>query len=60
MKKNTRSSVFMNCMEKIKVDHYYESIEEALVRTSFPDDKQLKIDLKLKPVYKDRETLCIF
>ena len=50
----------MNCMEKIKVDHYYESIEEALVRTSFPDDKQLKIDLKLKPVYKDRETLCIF
>lgn len=47
----------MNLYGKIKVDHYYESIEEALVRTSFPDDKQLKIDLKLKPVYKDREKL---
>lgn len=56
-KTNTLNKIFMNLYGKIKVDHYYESIEEALVRTSFPDDKQLKIDLKLKPVYKDREKL---
>ena len=36
-KTNTLNKIFMNLYGKIKVDHYYESIEEALVRTSFPE-----------------------
>ena len=47
----------MNLYLKIQRERYYESIEEVLLKTKFPDDKQLKIDLKLKPIYKDREKL---
>ena len=54
---NSLNKTFMNLYLKIQRERYYESIEEVLLKTKFPDDKQLKIDLKLKPIYKDREKL---
>lgn len=54
---NTLNKIFMNLYLKINRDNYYESIEKVLLKTKFPDDKELKLELKIKPVYKDRARL---
>lgn len=54
---NGLNKIFMNLYLKINRNRYYESIEEVLLKTKFPDDKQLKVELKIKPIYKDRDRL---
>ncbi|MCB2295921.1 DUF4357 domain-containing protein [Clostridium algoriphilum] len=54
---NALNKIFMNLYSKIKKDDYYVSIETYILKQNFPDDKKLKDDIKLKPLYKDREKL---
>lgn len=54
---NALNKIFMNLYSKIKVDDYYGSLEAYIVKQNFPEDKKLKEDLKLKPLYKDRDKL---
>lgn len=54
---NALNKIFMNLYSKIKEDDYYGSIETYIIKQNFPDDKRLKEELKLKPIYKDRDKL---
>lgn len=54
---NNLNKIFMNLYSKIKEDNYYGSIEASILKQNFPDDKRLKEELKLKPLYKDRNKL---
>ena len=51
------NKTFMNLYFKIDHGSYYDSLEKHLVNTNFPSDRSLKDELKIKPVYKDKEKL---
>lgn len=54
---NALNKIFMNLYLKIDKGNYYESVESYLFKQKFPSDKQLKEELKIKNLYKDREKL---
>lgn len=52
---NSLNKIFMSLYSKIDSQKYYESFEKILVNQNFPEDEELKLALKLKPIYKDKE-----
>lgn len=54
---NALNKIFMNLYSKINKNDYYGSIETYILKQKFPDDKTLREELKLKPLYKDRDKL---
>lgn len=54
---NALNRIFMTLYDKIDKNNYYSSLESYLLTQNFPNDKQLKEDLKIKQVYKDEKKL---
>lgn len=54
---NALNKIFMNLYTKINKKNYFESLEHYLSKQNFPSNKILRDELKIKPVYKDREKL---
>lgn len=54
---NALNKIFMNLYSKIDYEDYYNSIEIYILKQKFPDDKTLREELKIKPLYKDRDKL---
>lgn len=54
---NALNKIFMNLYTKIDKKIYFDSLENYLLKQNFPSNKILKDELKVKPVYKDREKL---
>lgn len=54
---NALNKIFMNLYTKIDRNIYFNSLENYLLKQNFPSNKTLKDELKIKPVYKDREKL---
>ncbi len=52
-KTNELNSTFMNLYYKIDKNNYYNSIEIYLINQKFPNDKELKENLKINPIYKE-------
>ncbi len=52
-KTNELNSTFMNLYYKIDKNNYYNSIEIYLINQKFPNDKDLKENLKINPIYKE-------
>lgn len=51
------NKIFMTLYSRIDKDNYYNSLESYLLTQKFPTDKELKEDLKIRQVYKDRKKL---
>ncbi|MBP6281846.1 MAG: DUF4357 domain-containing protein [Leptotrichiaceae bacterium] len=54
---NALNKIFMNLYSKLRNDEYYDSFAEVILKQKFPTDEELKYDLKIKPIYKDREKI---
>lgn len=54
---NALNKIFMNLYSKLRRDDYYNSFAEVILKQNFPTDEELKYNLKIKPVYKDREKI---
>ncbi|MGL4402371.1 MAG: DUF4357 domain-containing protein [Fusobacteriaceae bacterium] len=54
---NSLNKIFMSLYSKIKKENYYDSFTEIIIKQNFPTNEELKYELKIKPVYKDREKI---
>lgn len=52
-KTNDLNTIFMNLYNKIDINNYYNSIENYLITQKFPNDKDLKENLKIIPIYRE-------
>ena len=56
---NALNSLFQNMYLKVnKTDDWYKTVETILLNQTFPNDEELKVALKIKNVYKDKDKLC--
>lgn len=55
---NSLNKIFQNLYSKIiREDKYLENLKKILIAQDFPTDDELKTNLKVKAVYKDKEKL---
>ena len=53
----TFQNLYLRIFEKGEGDNYFEKIAKILIEKNFPTDEELKIELKIKNVYKEKERL---
>ena len=53
----TFQNLYLRIFEKSEGDNYFEKIAKILIEKNFPTDEELKIELKIKNVYKEKERL---
>ena len=55
---NALNSLFQNMYLKVnKTDDWYKTVETILLNQTFPNDEELKVALKIKNVYKDKDKI---
>ncbi|MGL5960898.1 MAG: DUF4357 domain-containing protein [Cetobacterium sp.] len=54
---NALNKIFMSLYSKIDKNNYYNSFAKIIIKLNFPTDEDLKSELKIKPVYKDRSKI---
>ena len=54
---NALNKIFMSLYSKIDKNNYYNSFADIIIKQNFPLGEELKYQLKVKPVYKDRNKI---